>query len=62
MLGGIRQPKGNHLCISNPEVQELMLKEMERELDRGYEWVELAQTDGYQECECAECQAIHPDR
>jgi len=62
LIGGIRTPKGNHLCISNSRVQELMLLEMERQLDKGYRWVELAQTDGYQECDCAECRAIHPDR
>lgn len=60
-VGGIRRGKGNHLCISNPEVQELMLKEMERQLDRGFEWVELEQTDGYIPCECDQCAAIHPD-
>ncbi len=62
LIGGVRTPKDNHLCITNPEVQELMLKKMEEELDRGYEWVELAQTDGYRECECKACRAIHPDR
>jgi hypothetical protein len=59
--GGIRTPKENHLCISNPDVQELMLKEMENQLDKGYQWVELAQTDGYQACQCDKCVAIHPD-
>ncbi|MCB1089573.1 MAG: hypothetical protein KDM63_21215, partial [Verrucomicrobiae bacterium] len=34
---GIRSPKNNHLCISNPEVQDLMLAEMERQLDRGFQ-------------------------
>lgn len=60
-VGGIRRGKGNHLCISNPDVQELMLKEMERQRDRGFEWVELEQTDGYIPCECEACEAIHPD-
>lgn len=61
LRGGIRETINNHLCISNPEVQELMLEEMEQELDKGYEWVELAQTDGYKACECDKCKAIHPD-
>lgn len=58
---GIRSPKNNHLCISNPEVQDLMLAEMERQLDRGFQWVELEQTDGYVPCECETCRALHPD-
>lgn len=61
LVGGKRTPAGNHLCISNPEVQELMLREMEKHLDEGFEWVELAQTDGYVPCECQACRAIHPD-
>ena len=48
----------NHLCISNPEVQELMLKEMEKQFDLGYDWVQLSQTDGYRECECPKCKAL----
>jgi len=60
-IGGVRTVAGNHLCISNPEVQELMLKEMEKYFDLGYEWVELEQTDGYLACECVDCEAIHPD-
>ena len=50
-----------HLCISNPEVQELMLKEMERQLDFGYEWVQLSESDLFQLCECANCRAIAGD-
>jgi Domain of unknown function (DUF4838)/Carbohydrate family 9 binding domain-like len=60
-VGGIRSPKDNHLCIANLDVQELMLKEMERQLDRGFQWVELEQSDGYIPCECKACKAIHPD-
>lgn len=61
LLGGVRTTKGNHLCISNPEVRQIMLREMESRLDAGYQWVELAQTDGYRACECQACKAIHPD-
>lgn len=61
LRGTTRDPSQNHLCISNPEVQEIMLQEMEKEFDNGYAWVELAQTDGYQACQCNDCQAIHPD-
>ena len=61
LKGGIRTARGNHLCISNPQVQELMLKEMERQLDNGYQMVELAQTDGYESCQCEKCLRIHPE-
>ncbi|MDP6354740.1 MAG: DUF4838 domain-containing protein, partial [Planctomycetota bacterium] len=61
LIGGLRTPTGNHLCITNGAVQELMLREMEKRLDEAYQWVELAQTDGYRPCECTECAAVHPD-
>lgn len=61
LKNGVRTAVGNHLCISNPDVQELMLKQMEQYLDAGYEWVELAQTDGYVPCECDKCRAINAD-
>ncbi len=60
---GKRQPwygpaGGNHLCISNPEVQELMLEEFGRQYDAGYRWVQIAPTDGQVECECGECSSM----
>ena len=57
LLGGKRLPNDNHLCISNPEVQDLIYAEMLRKLDSGAETVELSQTDGYQACECDGCRA-----
>ena len=61
LIGTRRASSQNHLCISNPSVQELVYTEMLRRLDEGFEAVELAQTDGYIPCECANCRAIHPD-
>ncbi|HWL53959.1 MAG TPA: DUF4838 domain-containing protein [Chthoniobacteraceae bacterium] len=61
LKNGERSAVGNHLCISNPEVRELMLQLMEKEADKGYRWIELAQTDGYVPCECESCRAIHAD-
>ena len=55
---GKRSAHGNHLCISNPEVQELIYKEMLRHLDAGAEVVELGQTDGFIPCLCDECKAF----
>lgn len=57
LLGGKRVSSGNHLCISNPEVQDLIYAEMLKRLDAGAETVELAQTDGYKPCECERCKA-----
>lgn len=61
LFGDTRTPKGNHLCISNPDVQKIMLEEMEKTLDRGFDWILLSQTDAYRPCECDQCRAIHPD-
>jgi hypothetical protein len=57
-LGGARTAKDNHLCISNHDVQELIYAEVLRQLDAGAEVVQLAQTDGYQPCECPQCQTL----
>lgn len=51
----------NHLCISNPHVHGILLKDMEQRLDEGYQMVMLGQSDGYRECQCGRCQSIHPD-
>jgi len=61
LIGGKRNSSQNHLCISNPKVQDLIYAEMLRRLDMGFDAVELAQTDGYVACECEKCRAIHPD-
>ena len=50
-----RNSSGNHLCISNKAVQELIYKQVLHSLDQGAEITELAQTDGYQPCLCDEC-------
>lgn len=58
LLGGSRNPAGNHLCISNPEVFELMVKDMIKQLDKGYDYYEIGQTDGYKACECVQCKTL----
>ena len=55
LLGNKRNPASNHLCISNPKVQDMIYTEMLKWLDLGYDGVELGQTDGYMPCECPEC-------
>lgn len=54
--GDDRNPNNNHLCISNPQVQELIYQEVLRKLDEGASTVELAQTDGYVPCQCQNCE------
>lgn len=62
LLRGERTPHlRNQLCISNPEVHELFLKEMEAQFDAGFQMVMLGQSDGYRECQCDNCQAVHPE-
>ncbi len=55
---GGRSSQGNHLCISNPEVQELIYREMLRRIDDGAEAVLVAQTDGFVPCRCDRCRAF----
>lgn len=61
LRNGRRETEGNHLCVSNPEVFSLLVKEAQKRLDAGYEWVEVGQTDGLTPCECEPCKAIHPN-
>ena len=59
LLNGTREnPSRNHdqFCLSNPEVQELIYGDMLTRADAGYQMVQLAQSDGFQGCECAPCQ------
>ncbi len=55
LIGNKRNSASNHLCISNPKVQDMIYAEMLKWLDLGYDGVELGQTDGYIPCECTEC-------
>lgn len=50
--------KNGQYCISNPEVQELIYKDLLKWLDRGYETVDLGQPDGFRACECENCQQL----
>lgn len=50
--------KNPTLCISNPEVQELIVEELKRRYDDGADVVQLAQQDGWQFCECENCKAF----
>ena len=52
---------GGHLCVSNPEVQDLVLAELKRQYGAGYRWIQLGPTDGQVACECEACKKLHPD-
>ena len=61
LVGGRRigsDEKNPTLCISNPEVQELIVEELKRKMDDGADVVQLAQQDGWQYCECEKCKAF----
>ena len=62
MVDEKRQPEygpagGGHLCLSNPDVFELMIKEIERQREAGFRWIQVGPTDGQVPCECPECKA-----
>lgn len=46
-------------CLSNPEVQSRIYREMLRHLDKGYQMVQLAQSDGFVACECKPCRNLY---
>ena len=55
--------KGNGMwmeqyCISNPDVQELIYKDMIAKIGLGYETVGLLQNDGFQCCQCEPCKKL----
>jgi len=55
---GKRDARYGHLCLSNPDVQRLIHQEVLDHIDRGFEIVELSQTDGYRHCECEKCRNL----
>ena len=47
------------LCISNPEVEELIVNELKRRFDAGSDVCQLGQNDGWAVCECDKCRALY---
>ena len=47
-----------HLCTSNPDVKRLLVEWMRMRFDQGYDWVAIGQSDGWQRCECDECEKL----
>ena len=47
------------LCISNSEVEELMIDELKRQFDMGADVCQLGQHDGWAVCECDKCREMY---
>jgi len=59
LIGGKRSPSpNNHLCATNPEVKQLLLKGITKKFAEGFEWAQLGQSDGYRPCRCPTCEAL----
>ena len=52
------RPQYSALCISNPDVEQLMIEELKRQFDMGAEVCQLAQQDSMLVCECDNCRAM----
>ena len=54
--------RASFLCTSNPEVRQIMVREIRKLFDEGYDWVQLGQTDGMTygngTCQCTECEKL----
>jgi hypothetical protein len=58
LINGARQKPEDgraQYCLSNPDVQELVYRDLASWLDRGYASVDLGQPDGFRECQCEPC-------
>jgi len=61
LLSGSREkPLGGNAqyCLSNPDVQELIYRDLASQFDRGYLSVDIGQPDGFRECQCEECNKL----
>ena len=63
LTGNVRQPEvgatDGQLCLSNPDVQELIYKHVLARCDEGFDVVELGQADGFRPCQCEKCAALY---
>ncbi|MBX7209044.1 MAG: DUF4838 domain-containing protein [Verrucomicrobiaceae bacterium] len=66
LTGNLRQPLAGatdgQLCLSNPEVQELIYKHILARCDEGFDVIELGQADGFRPCQCDKCAALYDVR
>ena len=54
-----KTPGQTALCISNPDVEDLIAAELKRQFDMGADVCQLAQHDGGLVCECEKCRALY---
>ncbi|MEO6740201.1 MAG: DUF4838 domain-containing protein [Chthoniobacteraceae bacterium] len=65
LAGGVRQPAltmkdgEGQLCLSNPDVRELIYKHLLERCDEGFDIVELGQADGFRSCQCSKCAELY---
>ena len=62
LIGGSRlQPNSGYgqYCLSNPDVQELIYRDLASHFDRGFSSADLGQPDGFRECQCEKCEALY---
>lgn len=62
LIGGSRlQPDSGRAqyCLSNPDVQERIYRDLAGHLDSGFDSVDLGQPDGFRECQCPQCEALY---
>jgi len=61
LVSGSRlKPEGGaQYCLSNPDVQERIYRDLAAWLDRGYDAVDLGQPDGFRECQCDKCASLY---
>lgn len=52
-------PTRPQYCLSNPNVQELIYQELLTHADKGFDMVQLGQSDGFRPCECEECAKLY---
>ncbi len=60
LVDGKRLLEGHgQYCLSNPEVQELIYKDLASQLDKGLASVDLGQPDGFRACQCEDCNKLY---
>ncbi len=62
LINGARlKPGGGNAqyCLSNPDVQDLIYRDLARWLDRGWDAVDLGQPDGFRPCQCPQCAKLY---
>jgi len=51
-----------HLCTSNKDVREILVAEIRKQFDLGFDVVQLGQSDGWRPCLCPECMKLDDHR